>query len=319
MKRVLLQAILVAAFLVVSLGSTQAEGQGKVVFSVPIKTNVLGLLPGLALEEKGYWKQMGLNVEWIAFGSGRAQRDALAAGAVNASTTLSTGALVGIARGLPIIIVADMKVRTDFFVWVRSGSPIKQPTDLKGKKIAVPRKGSVAQAYVTVLARDLGLEKDIGIVGSGGVRAAVAALRKGAVDAMMISHFVMARLKYQGAVRAIESMRKHLPGEWMDNVIIARRDIVSRRPGDLRKMIRGWALAAEFVRGNPNWAVQKMKTRLRYSEGLAREIVPFLSWGKSWKIDPQAVKNLRDFVVEYGMIKKKRPKIEDLYTNKFVS
>jgi hypothetical protein len=62
-----------------------------------------------------------------------------------------------------------------------------------------------------------------------------------------------------------------------------------------------------------------MKTRLRYSEALAREILPFLSWGKSWKIDPQAVKNLRDFVVEYGMIKKKRPKIEELYTNKFVS
>lgn len=311
------QAILVAVLLVILLGSIQAEAQKKIVFSTPIRTATMYVVPGAAGEEKRFWKQMGLNVEWVSFGSGRAQMDAVAAGAVNVGGTMPVGTIQWTASGLPVVIVANMKQRINFYVYVNSNSRIRKPQDLKGAKIGVPRLGSVGHAYSQVLGRNLGLE-DIRVVGTGGVRAAIAALRKGAIDAFIISSFVMVRLKHKGLVRDVASIRDYLPEKWVDNVFFSRRDFAAQRPDDLRKVIKGYKLATKFVMSNPDWAVETLKTRLRYSEGAARAAIRLLRWGDDWTIDPQALRNVRDFMVKYGIIKKK-PKLDTLYTNEFVS
>ncbi len=202
---------LVTATLVISLSTIPARGQEKLVFSTPIRTAVHADLPSAAAEQHGFWKQLGLNVQWIPFGSGRAQSDALAAGSVNAGMTLSTSGIRGSATGIPIMIVADVKLRNDFFVWVPVKSRIRKPRDLKGTKIGVPRLGSAAHAYGTALGKKLGLGKEIRIVGAGGMRAAIAGVRKGAVDAIFVTQFVMFRLKHTGVVRDLVSLRDYLP------------------------------------------------------------------------------------------------------------
>ncbi|MEE8449139.1 MAG: ABC transporter substrate-binding protein [Thermodesulfobacteriota bacterium] len=311
-------AIAAVAFLIFSLSAIPAMGQQKIIFSTPIRTAVHADLPSAAAEQQGFWKQMGLNVQWIPFGSGRAQSDALAAGASNAGMTLSTSGIRGSATGIPIMIVADVKLRNDFFVWVPVKSRIRKPRDLKGTKIGVPRLGSAAHAYGTALGKKLGLGKEMRIVGTGGVRAAVAGLRKGAIDGVLLTQFIMFRLKHTGVVRDLVSLRDYLPKQWMDNVIVARKDFAAQRPSDLKKLLKGYKLATKFVMKNPDWAVNRMKTNLRYTESAARAIFPLLRWGDDWKTDPKALKNVRDFLVEYGILRKS-PKLETLYSNEFVS
>lgn len=312
--------ILVVAFMLYAFAAIPAQGQQKIVFSTPIKAAVHIDLPGFAMEEQGFWKQLGLNVQWIAFETGRAQVDALAAGSVNVSFTTATEAIMVVSRGLPTVLVADTKLRNDFLVYVPANSRITKPQELKGTKMGVFLMGATSHAYGILVAKKLGLEKDIKFVGSGGTMASIAAVKTGAIDSIMTNAFSIVNLEYEKVVRSVVSVSEFLPKQWTDMVLIARRDFAAQRPSDLKKVIRGYHMATDFVMKNPDWAVEKMKTLMGYPEGAARRVLPLLNWGENWEVDPKVVKNVRDFLVEYGLVEKeKSPELEKLYTNEFVS
>lgn len=68
--------------MVVVLLPLQIAAAEKIKFSTPLKTVPHYALPMLAAEEKGIWKQEGLEGEWIPFCSGGSAHRAFAAGAI---------------------------------------------------------------------------------------------------------------------------------------------------------------------------------------------------------------------------------------------
>ena len=185
------------AVLVVAFGLASAQGQQKIVFSTPVKSVHIDM-PMLAMEEQGFWKQLGVNVEWVAFKTGRAQADAQTAGSVNVSYTTVLSTILGVSRGIPVTLVADTKLRNDFFVYVPANSRLKESQDLKGTKMGVFQTGSAAHAYGILVAKKLGLEKEIKFVGSGGTTTSVAAIKSGAIDSMMSNGFSVINLEHEG-------------------------------------------------------------------------------------------------------------------------
>src|SRR3989304_1514214 len=73
-----------------------------------IKLSPAFYLPVLAAEEKGFWKDNGLDVEWVPFAGGAAQMRAVAAGAIGIAYSGPDEPLMGAERGLGVIIVADL-------------------------------------------------------------------------------------------------------------------------------------------------------------------------------------------------------------------
>lgn len=100
-----------------------------------------GILVGMA---KGYYKDMGIEIEPIQFSSGQEMINQLAAGQLDVGAAVSSSGLFNaMARNIPIKIVADKGVNVPgqgyYRLVVRKDleNTIKDYSDLKGRKIAI--------------------------------------------------------------------------------------------------------------------------------------------------------------------------------------
>src|SRR3990172_2275096 len=148
-----------------------AQAAEKVRFGTPVKATANHDLPFLAAEEKGYWRQNDLDVQWISFDGGAFQVRALAAGSVDVVMTVAISYIPAAARGVPAIMVADLGLRNDIFLWVRADSPIKEAKALPGAKVGVPALGAFAHFFGIMAAKALRMEKEVKFVGAGGAAA----------------------------------------------------------------------------------------------------------------------------------------------------
>src|SRR3989304_1540721 len=82
-----------------ALVAGDALGQ-KVRFTTPFKTEPHHALVLLAGEEKGFWKQNGLEVQWIPFTSGTTMLQAIAAASADMGSGTATSIVEGVSRGV---------------------------------------------------------------------------------------------------------------------------------------------------------------------------------------------------------------------------
>src|SRR3972149_1761189 len=135
-ERLLLKSLATALLLL--LTTSPGFSQEKLKFATAVKTATAYYLPILAAEEKGFWKENGLDVEWIPVGTSMGMYHAITAGALNIGVDVGAALIPAMARGMPAIIVANVQNYLATVLWVRADSPIKEPKELrKGAKVGV--------------------------------------------------------------------------------------------------------------------------------------------------------------------------------------
>ena len=314
-----LLSVLAAALMVVAVGKSGSFAAEKFKYGTPNRLNPLYVLPPLAAEDKGFWKQQGLDVEFTPFKQGSAMAQALAAGAIHFGARTMMSLARGISRGLPAIVVADTGALNYYYLWVPKGSRIKGAKDLKGAKIGVGRLGGTTDAFARMLVKALGMEKDVKIVAGGGIRAEVAAMKTGRIDGRVSSPMAMARFKFAGDVHEVLGTKEYLPKEWVDVIIFSSVDVVKKRPQAVRGVIKGFFQATSFMQKDRGWAIAKMKSYIGYSDALANNVYPLLKWGRGDKISKKAVENILDFLSKYKLLPRgKAAPLANIYTNRFV-
>lgn len=290
----------------------------KLKYGVSSRTDLIYVLPLLAAEEKGLWKEVGLAVEYVPFRGGAEMHQAVAAGQLDMGNSGAISIIQAMTRGLPEIMVADLKTRDDFFLWVRADSRIKEVKDLKGAKIGINRLGGMMHAYGRVIARGAGLEKEVKFVAGGGGTEELAAIKSGALDGRVGPLFLMAPLKSRGEIRELVAVEDYLPKPWVGTVAYARQELVEKRPEVVRRAVKGLLQAGQAVVNDPEWTMAKLKTEFGYDEVLSRMIFPVIKYGKDGKTDRQGLDNVRNFLIEYGLISKdKAPPVDKLFTTEF--
>ncbi len=116
-----------AVLFLLALLTANAYSQQRIKFGTFLKGHPVSYLPVFAAEEKGYWKENGLQAEWVPFrGSGALMRG-IAAGAVSIAVSTGAGVLQAAARGVPVVAVSELHKRDYFMAWVRVDSPLKKP------------------------------------------------------------------------------------------------------------------------------------------------------------------------------------------------
>lgn len=325
MKRKIILPILIVLLILAPVGTKLGLSKGlaaeKLKFGTSLKVSPLYAVPILAAEEKGFWSQQGLEVEWVPFNSSGAMYRAAAAGSLEVGMAEPVTGVQAIAQGVPIVIVAVLPLRNHFFFWVLPDSPIKGSKDLKGLKIGVSGLGGTAHAFGRAAAKAMGLEKEIRFVAAGGTLEKQAALKVGAVGAIIESFITLADLKYKGQVRDVASVADFLSQEWRDTQIYARKEFVKQRPEIVRKVVKAFFNSVDFMLDNREWTVGKMKSHSGYSEPTAEGVYAFLVQQRApvgTTIDKKTLSNVRDFLVEYGIIpNEKAPSIDSIYIEGF--
>lgn len=313
MRRLLV--LIFISFLVLYEGP--AVSQEKLKFAIAVVTPTL-ILPPLAAEEGGLWKKNGLEVELSVFTGGRQMTDVIAAGQVHAGLFTAVSQFTANAGGLPLLRVGELHEGHLFSIWVGSRSRLRQPQDLKGTRIGVARLGALQHAFGQAVVKRLGIEKEVKFISTGTVPATVAALRRGVIDALVLTFHQMVLLENAGEVRELTPVAPYLPKKWADYGVVVTRPFAQNRESTVTKMVKAMLGAAQYIGDHPDWAMAKLEREFGYTRDVAERVYRSLSYTRDGRIDPEALQNVLNFLAEYGIVSKERlPKLEELYTSKF--
>ena len=185
MMRWFLSLWIILAVTVFTLAHAHAqEGLKKVRMGLS-STNV-SYLPFYVALHKGFYKQEGIDLELILMSA------TLASTAVLTGDVDYNGAVTGVigaaVQGRPMKVVIFTVARP--FLFLVSKKEIKEPSQLRGKKVAGSSPGGTATLLANQALRHFGLEpgRDVTVLPMGGAAAGrFAVLESGAVDASLLS------------------------------------------------------------------------------------------------------------------------------------
>ena len=138
-------------------------------------------------QEGGYFKREGLDTELLYIGGGSLLIQSLLSGDVPLAYGPSVPVINASLRGSDLVLIGNTGNSLVFSIMSRP--EIKQPTQLKGKKVGVTRLGGSTDWALDAALKQWGLERgrDLIVIQTGGMPEGLAALVSGALDAVVLS------------------------------------------------------------------------------------------------------------------------------------
>lgn len=292
------------------------------VTTVKIGTAVLGdyslVSPILVGLEKGYFKAQGVNVEFQPFRGGPDLVKAVLAGQAHIGVSGATDVPVFRAGDppAPIRFVATT-VDGNHFTFNVAPS-VNALADLKGKSVGVTRVGATTWVFAVLLARQQGWdpERDVKIVGLGGLDAQLAALARGEIHAYVWGDGG-AVTELQGKSKILLRLDRVTP-RWISQACYCSDEYIKGNRDAISRALKGFFQGSRFMLESPKEAAAIAAKTLKWSEEAilrAHQISgPLLS--KDGAINVGAIDAMQTTMVELKA-QARRVATQDLYTADF--
>ncbi len=204
--------------------------------------------PVVIAEQKGYFKELGLDVEVISFTSGPVVHQALAAGELDMAYIGSPPVYHWFSRGLESRILAKVNFGQAAVI-TRKDSGIQDLAGLKGKKMAGVKKGSgmdvLLRGFVLGDTAKLAPDKDINIISmpSGNMGPSV---ESKVVDGAFTWEPFTSQFELRGESQVIFDMNQAVPHyPWY--VVMAMPDALKKKKAEIVKVLQAHKKAVEFL------------------------------------------------------------------------
>jgi NitT/TauT family transport system substrate-binding protein len=189
--------------------SAQAPEKTKVTIAVGGK-NLFYYLPLTIAEQRGYFREEGLDVEIVDFAGGSAALRAVVGG----SADVVSGAyehtinLQGKGQEFTEFVLQGRAPQIVLAVSTKTMPDFKSIVDLKGRKIGVTAPGSSTNVMANFVLAKAGLKpSDVSFIGVGTSAGAVSAVKSGQVDAISNLDPVISMLERDRAIRVVADTR----------------------------------------------------------------------------------------------------------------
>ena len=286
---------------------------------VKIGTAVLGAYtlsaPVVVAVEKGFFKEQGVNAEFVPFRGGPDLVKGIMSGEVLLGLTGSTDILVFREAGSPIRVTATQADGNDFVLVGAEGTKL---ADLKGKAIGVTRAGATTWVFARMAAKAQGWdpERDVKIVGLGGLDAQVAALARKETAAFVWGDFG-AVTESQGRTRVILRMDSLTP-KWIASIQYASEESIKKHPDAIRGASKALFQALRLMKREPQEAAAIIGPKLGWTPEAVRAAhaacTPIFS--EDGRIHPESLRAMQDALLDAGSVKRRLP-LDEHYTNEF--
>jgi NitT/TauT family transport system substrate-binding protein len=287
---------------------------------VKIGTAVLGDYsmagPVIVALERGFFKSEGLAAEFVPFRGGPDLLKAVMAGECLVGITGSTDILVFREAGSAIKTVATHTEGNHFTLNV--APEVRGVADLKGKAIGVTRAGATTWVFARMLAKKEGWDpdKDVQVVGLGGLDAQLAAMARKEIAAYVWGDGG-AVTELQGKSRVLLRLDAVTP-RWISQIQYASEDAIKKQADAIRKSQRALFRAIKLMRDQPSEIAELVGKKLGWSAeavlGAHKISGPLLPI--DGRINVDALAAMQDTLIEHGLIKKKLP-LDEHYTRDF--
>jgi NitT/TauT family transport system substrate-binding protein len=241
---------LALAVMLCLIGAAQGQGIEKRQLTLGVGgQSALYYLPLTICERLGYFKEQGLDVTINDFRGGAQSLQALVGGSVDVVTGAYEHTIRMQAKGQDITAVIELGRFPGIAVGLRKerAQTYKSAADLKGTKIGVTAPGSSTHFFVMYLMSKAGLKPtDASYIGVGASASAVAAMKKGEIDAIANVDPMITRLQQDGDIKIIadsrteEGTRAIFGGSNPAAVLYLRHQFVQDSPNTVQALVNAF-------------------------------------------------------------------------------
>jgi ABC-type nitrate/sulfonate/bicarbonate transport system substrate-binding protein len=301
--------------------------------SIALPAQTIIFLPVYVAEDKGLWKDLGLNVTLHDI-TGIGSTNAMLGGSVDFAVQSGESLIRGNIRGrhmLGIALMADgeafeLDARKQSFPGFDPSAPLaKRMAELKGKKISVDAPNTVVEALVRYFAAKAGLnaKTDMTLVYMQPTEA-IAALKSGAIDAAMNNFPWNETAQREGAI-VLASGLTDLPEltPAIATTTTTRADFCNGHASICEKLVHGYVEAHKFIHEHPDKALQVAEKRmpnanlsdLKRSMPLILKTTPLVP-----RYQVPGFAHAQEIMVAGGMLRKDemRTSFAGMFTNNYV-
>jgi NitT/TauT family transport system substrate-binding protein len=279
--------------------------------SVKIGTAVLGDYslagPFIVAVERGFFRAENVDVEFVPFRGGPNLVKAVISGEVLLGAAGSTDILVFREAGMPLKMVATHTEGNHFTL--NAAPEVQGAGDLKGKSIGVTSVGATTWVFARMVAKQQGWDpdRDVKIVGLGGLDAQLAALARKEIHAFVWGD--------GGAVTQLAGKSKVLmrldkvTARWISQIQYVSEEGIRRQDDDIRKVMKGLFAAIRYMTEQTAEAAGIISKKIGWSPEavLAAHKISGGLMSHDGTVSLEALRSMQDTLLEHGVIKKRLP------------
>lgn len=267
-------------------------------------------LPFFVALEKGYFKEEGLDVEFVKCGY-REYMDALLTGRVDIIAPTSFPSLFGIEVESPgllkFFLPGGEKKDGDIIygILVRKDSPMKTMEELKGKKIGVT--DPITTVNLKLILKKIGLDPDRDVtIMQVDPSVAITALVSKQVDAFLLTQPDLAVAMQKGETRLLETnpRSKYIIDPYWSGAAATTAKFIEENPQKMRRLFKALDKAVDFIRANPYEAKSLLVKYTPLTSDIAQKTGMYFLSKSTEPVDLQTIQFLAHLLFEHGILKK---------------
>jgi NitT/TauT family transport system substrate-binding protein len=276
----------------------------------------IAFLPAYVTQEKGFFKDEGLEVVFVMFNAGSTNLQALMGGDVQMMGSAFVETLGGRAAGFDVKNFWGICNLMPFQLY--SHPNFRSLKEAKGKRFAISRFGSLTDFLTRATLQHHGVDpKEVTILQIGSTPARFAALAAGAVDASVVWFPVTEIAKSQG-YRKLFDLKEIFP-QWPYETFAARETWLSKERDQATRFLRAYQKGVKYTQENKNDSVGIMKKYVKMDPTYAP--AGYDEYRDSFPLNGQIAEKVVPTVIEQeleaGRLKKKIT-VEDLIDRSFM-
>ena len=279
--------------------------------AVKVGTAVLGDYalagPFIVAAEKGFFRTENLAVEFVPFRGGPNLVKAVIAGEILLGAAGATDILVFREAGMPLKMVATQTEGNHFTFNV--APDIQAPGEIKGKAIGCTSVGSTTWVFARMFARAQGWDpdKDVKVVGLGGLDAQIAALSRKEIAAYVWGDGG-AVMQLAGKSKVLTRLDSVTP-KWISQIQYVSEESIKRNAESIRKVMKAVFSAAKFMHEHPEDSAELVAKTIGWPREavLAAHKISGPLFSLNGQVSVEALSSMQDILLEHGVIKKKLP------------
>ena len=310
-----MRRLLFALLLSVFTFPSPSTGQTKII--VGISSVNIAFLPVYVAQEKGFFKQEGLDVLFVMFNAGSTNLQALIGGDVQIMGSAFVETIGGRAAGFDVKNFWGICNLMPFELY--SHPNFKSMKEAKGKRFAISRFGSLTDYLTRAALAHFGVDnKGVTIVQIGSTPARFAALSAGAVDATVVWFPVTEIAKAQGYTKLLDL--KEIFPEWPYETFAARESWLVKEKAQAVKFLRAYQKGVKHTHENKEDALKAIRKYVKIDPAYAP--AGYDQYRDSFPINGRLAEKAIPVVIEQefeaGRIKKKIT-VDDLIDHSFIN